>query len=90
MRQRSSPASAASLSSSLTFHIFIFFSQTAARIPFKFCVEVPQGEFYQVCSNRGATPIFQGIMGNFVQFLVSSLKIFFSETAGQNSFKFGQ
>ena len=85
MRQRCSLASL----SSLTFHIFIFFSQTAAWIPFKFCVEVPQGEFYQVCSNRGATPIFQGIMGNFVQFLASSLKIF-SETAGQNSFKFGQ
>ena len=41
-----------------TFDIFIFFSKTAARITFKFGVEVPQVNVYQVSSNRGATPIF--------------------------------
>ena len=53
-------------------NFFDFFSQTAVRICFKFCVDVPWVDPYLVCQNRGATPIFHGIMGNFVQFLANS------------------
>jgi len=50
MRQRSCPASSsASAAASLTFHIFDFFSKTAAQISFKFGGEVPQVDVYQVC-----------------------------------------
>ena len=46
--------------------------KTAAWICFKFCVDVPWVAPYKVRKNRGATPIFHGIMGNFVQFLANS------------------
>ena len=43
----------------------------------------------KVCKNQGATPIFHGIMGNFVQVLAnSSIKIFY-KTTDQKSFIFG-
>ena len=51
---------------------FGFFSQITTRICLKFCVDVPQVDPYQVCYNWVGTPIFHGIMGNFVQFLASS------------------
>ena len=51
---------------------FLCFSQTAAQICDEFCVDVPLVDIYQVCENRGATLIFDGIMCIFVQFLYNS------------------
>ena len=44
---------------------------------------------YQVYWNQGATPIFHGISGNFVQILANSKNIFFYKIIWQKSFIFG-
>ena len=50
-----------------------FFSQTAARICFKFSVvRCSLGGPLLILSKWGATSIFHGIIGNFVQFLANS------------------
>ena len=49
-----------------------FFSRTAAQICFEFCVDVPWVDPYYVCYDRGSTPIFHGILGDFAQFLAKS------------------
>ena len=35
-----------------------FFTFSTTRICFTFCVDVPLGDHYQACLNRGATPIY--------------------------------
>ena len=51
---------------------FDFFSQTTVRICFKVCMDVPSVDPYRIRKNQGVTPIFEGIMGNFVQCLANS------------------
>ena len=41
----------------VNFFFFFNFSDTTAQNYFKFCVDVPRVDPYQVCPNRGATLI---------------------------------